>query len=1485
MSLPPALSALVVFFLSSLWAGSLAAQLAVSLVVTNASCQGSSDGRIVAVVTGSTGAVSYSWNTGATTALLDNLGAGTYSVTVTDATDSSVSASATVGQPPAIQVFSSVTDVDCSGTASGAIDLTISGGTAPYSFTWSNGALTEDLTNLSGGTYANTVTDANGCTAVTILTVDEPSAIGVVAEVTDMPCADAATGAIDLTVSGGVPPYTFFWSNEATTEDQTGLPAGDYTVEVTDALGCSATAMLSITAPPPLEIEVSQQDLLCQGAATGTLQTTVTGGTPPYSYAWSNGATTAALANLPAGSYSGTVTDANGCTVTATATIRQPPAVSVLAAVTDADCSGAATGAIDLTISGGTAPFSFSWSNGATTEDLSGLIAGTYTGVIVDANGCIASTTVTVSEPLAIDLAAAVTAVDCHGAATGSIDLMVSGGTAPYTFAWSNSSMSEDLSDLVAGTYTVTVTDAAGCVASTPVLVSEPPPISMAGEVTPTNCDGAATGAIDLVVSGGTGPYSFGWSNGAPTEDLSGLPTGSYTATVLDASGCIASATFEVGDAAAMALTTESAATCSDSADGSVLAAATGGAPPYTYLWSTGAGTATVSDLVAGNYAVTVTDTNGCTATATVNVAGLPTPTCTLEIVAESTTGDNGALRVIASGGTAPFSYSWSNGRTTDTVASLAPGTYSVTVTDANGCTTSCLTTLSAYAGIGDYVWNDVNRNGQQDVDEPPVSGIPVELQDTLGNVLAATVTDASGNYLFGGLAPGTYRLHFIIPDTFIYTVPNVGNEATDSDLEPGANGMTTAVFLAPGEIDRSVDVGLLDRPNATISTPCSCLNNATNDANGQFLEVLTVRSYPGETWTIVANANMFRPDSPAPPAAPLPVSPGTALTEVTPGIYQIEYILVDSLAYSSTVTNGTITLATANQCFYPQVAFTLAPPDTLCVFDAPFTPTAAGSVPGEVVFTVDGTPIDVLSPELLGAGTYAVVATLLPTASGECLATASTELTIVDACPAEIGDFVWLDENFDGRQDSSEPGIAGVSVTLFRAAGNYTETTTTDANGRYRFSVDPGTYQLTFEAPPDLSPTRANVGTDDTVDSDLDPITSRIDSITVGPRMANLGVDAGFRFACANVLEPGTIGYNQYLCGPGNDPDPFVDVTSPVGGFGELEYQWLSTTGDPSVPIDFWTPVPESNSPSYDPGPIDTTTYFVRCVRRAACDEYLKSNVVEVTVGNQALARITAPAIVCEGQAVTFSSATASEGEWTFAGPVTPNEVSGASATVTYQDFGTFAVTFEVAANNCRSTDVVEIAVRNNPTTCDGALRITAEVTDPAVGVVRISWEQDEDGLATTYTVERSIEGTDFAAVGTLSAPTSLLGTTGVYEFADRPPKRGRNFYRVRAMDVLGNELLSNTVAVSTENRNIPAKLFPNPAREGTVFIELYDVPKDAAQLTIVNTTGQVLRQFRWADPGQPQPIDVRGLPRGLYFVDLLLDGEPAGVLKMLID
>ncbi|PLX12118.1 MAG: hypothetical protein C0594_02825, partial [Marinilabiliales bacterium] len=431
-------------------------------------------------------------------------------------------------------------NVSCNGGSNGSIDLSVSSGTAPYYYEWSNAATTQDLSGLSAGSYTVTVTDNNSQATTETIIITEPTALSITETITDISCNGESDGNISVSISGGTADYEYLWSNEATTDNIAALSSGSYSVTVTDANLCTATEdAYTITEPSVLSSSYTSSNESCFGANDGSIDLTVSGGTPTYTYNWSNGAETEDLSEISAGTYSVTITDDNGCSTTeSNISITSPAEITADLSGTNLSCNGGSEGAVDLTVNTGVEPFLFEWTTGATTEDIAGLSAADYTVTITDNNACSITKTISITEPTVISVSANVSDITCNQ--QGSIDLTVSGGTSDYSFDWSNGETTEDISELSEGDYTIIVTDANGCTASDLITVETVPDMVIsATTVNPTN-ETSSDGSISLSLSGGTAPYTFEWGSGYSEPVYENLGNGTYSVTATDASECTA---------------------------------------------------------------------------------------------------------------------------------------------------------------------------------------------------------------------------------------------------------------------------------------------------------------------------------------------------------------------------------------------------------------------------------------------------------------------------------------------------------------------------------------------------------------------------------------------------------------------------------------------------------------------------------------------------------------------------------------------------------------------------------------------------------------------------------------------------------------------------------------------------------------------------------------------------------------------------------
>ena len=498
-----------------------------SATVTDADCNGASTGAIDLTVTASSGNETFDWGSFGTTEDLTGIPAGTYPITVTSEEGCATSDSYTVNEPTALSVSESVTSASC-GLSDGSASLTISGGTPGYTEDWG----TANPAALPGGTHPYTVTDANGCVFNGTATITNPGSPTVtVGATTNVTCNGGSDGTGSVNISGGAAPYTEDWGgqNPAT------LPAGTWPVNVTDNNNCTGSTTVTITEPTAIATSPTITNVQCNGDSDGAVVLNTTGGTPTYTEDW-GGENPNALA---AGTYSVTVTDNNGCTHVESVTVTEPTAISVTSSVVAPTCNGDSDGSATLTITGGTPTYTENW--GAANPNA--LADGTYSVDITDANGCVQTESVVVTEPAPISTAPVVTDPTCNGYVNGSVNLNTTGGTGPYTEDWGG----ENPGAIGAGTYTVNITDANGCTGTANVTVTEPAVITLTATVGPESETPGDDGSIDITVGGGTGGFTYSWDNGETTEDISGLDSGFYMVTITDGNGCTLDSTFYVG--------------------------------------------------------------------------------------------------------------------------------------------------------------------------------------------------------------------------------------------------------------------------------------------------------------------------------------------------------------------------------------------------------------------------------------------------------------------------------------------------------------------------------------------------------------------------------------------------------------------------------------------------------------------------------------------------------------------------------------------------------------------------------------------------------------------------------------------------------------------------------------------------------------------------------------------------------------------------
>ncbi|MFN8117870.1 MAG: gliding motility-associated C-terminal domain-containing protein [Bacteroidia bacterium] len=525
-----------------------------------------------------------------------------------------------------------------SGTGSlGGATVTASGGTSPYSYNWSpTGGTTAGVNNLPVGNNTVTVTDNVGCSVTAVANITSAGGPTLsVASQTNVNCFGASTGSASINATGGTGPFTYTWTpGNLSGSSQTALSAGTYTINVTDANSCASSTTVLITQPTAsLSASISNTTAPGCGTSNGSASVTASGGTPGYSYAWTpNGGTTASVNNLAAGNSTVTVTDSKGCTVSSVVSLASTsgPTLSVVAQ-TSVTCFGGNNGTANVSATGGTGPYTYTWTpgnlTGATQNSLS---AGVYTVTVKDANQCAGTGTVSIIQPAAgVTGTISTTPTGC-GTSVGSATVTASGGTPAYTYTWGPTAGSgTSISGLAAGSYSVKITDSKGCTVTVNASINTTgtgPTLSVASQTNGT-CGNVANGAATINASG-TSPYTYTWSpSGGNAATATGLAGGTYTVLVADASLCVSTITINITQPPPIVLTVTSTPANCGFYDGTATASATGGNGTLTYLWSTNTNSATASGLSSGTYSVLVTDATGCTATGFTNVNSVGTLT------------------------------------------------------------------------------------------------------------------------------------------------------------------------------------------------------------------------------------------------------------------------------------------------------------------------------------------------------------------------------------------------------------------------------------------------------------------------------------------------------------------------------------------------------------------------------------------------------------------------------------------------------------------------------------------------------------------------------------------------------------------------------------------------------------------------------------------------------------------------------------------
>ena len=708
-----------------------------AIICKIANAKGSID--LTGTVTGGTPTINYAWSNGVSTALNGNLSKGDYTVTVSDANQCTLVKTYTITEPTdSFKITAAAaTDVTCFGSKNGSVSITLIGGTAPLSFSWSGAAgfnsSAQNLpATLDAGTYFLNIIDANNCKVNASYIINQPSDI-IINPISIQSSVNNCDGKITLSPTGGTLNYTYSWSGggvAATSQNQNALCRGTYNVTVTDSRNCSKSTSIFVEGSST-GITVSDVAIVpsgCPGQNKGIINIKVSGGTPSYSFEWYNRASPTSIidrsqniSSKSTGVYFVRIIDNIGQAFTSPDYTIQGSATNIAIALKNKmneTCAGN-DGSIQLDVSGGTAPYTYSWNTGETSRDRTSLKANTYSVIVKDNNLCFQSSDnyIIPKDPCPLSVLQSSNAPTCSDSKNGSITINITNGEPGYSIRYTNSSTLDstikvdntpshsanvNIAGLVADTYNFTITDVKGQVSSFKVVLAPQSPIVITRVITDDNGNGS--GSIVLNVSGGTQPYTYKWNTGETQRDLFNLLAGKIeSVNVLDAKGCSIQGPLDTIQLRYTTMTINANITAgicpSDSATNVIAITVVGGAAPYSYVWKNAAGviistSQNLTNIVAGTYTVFVTD-NAKPTPQTVSKSYTFTAQSDLKIATvtpvDATTSTQGSITVVAVGGKPTYQYKLSNGVTSASgvFGGLAAGTYSVTVTDLQGCSVS----------------------------------------------------------------------------------------------------------------------------------------------------------------------------------------------------------------------------------------------------------------------------------------------------------------------------------------------------------------------------------------------------------------------------------------------------------------------------------------------------------------------------------------------------------------------------------------------------------------------------------------------------------------------------------------------------------------------------------------------------------------------------------------------------------------------------
>jgi len=753
-----------------------------------------------------------------------------------------------------VTACSSISLAAAGACGSGTVTVNITGGTAPYTYSWSNGASgisTVVQLTAAPGTYNLVVSDASCNKSIQQGTVTIPPFVTAAAASATASTCLKSNGQVNATAGGGTGPYTYLWTGGGTTPIITNLPAGPYTVTITDSKGCTATSATTIASTGGgvvAAIAAGSINVDCKGNSTGSA-TASPSGSSGYSYLWSpGGATTQTISNLAAATYVVTITDVNSCTSSASVIITQPTTVLSASVTPSSSLCLPNSGTATANALGGTVNYTYLWNDpsASTTQVINGLASGTYAVTVTDSHGCITTATTTITGP-----SAALNPVTGSDSSTctknnGSVFANPTGGTPGYSYTWSPGGVGQTINNLASGTYSLTVTDKNGCSQTAIQTVSDAGGATISLNGNPViQCFAGNNGTATATVTGGTAPLAFVWSTGLSgtttstgfTSVISGLDSGIYVINVTDVHGCLSSSSITLHAPPQInpiiSSGNQTNVTCNGLTNGQATLTTSGGTGTIGYAWPPSAGnsvTATATNLAPGTYVVTVTDANSCSVTTSVIITQ-PNPLGLFTTYVGSVCGNpNGSVSAFASGGTVTYNYVWTPGGPGQTITGLIPGSYQVVVTDNNGCT------FSASQSVSDSGAANVTLSG-------PSATICIGQPAILSANVVGGILPFKYNWSTGDTIPGP--LTVTPATTTIYSL-----------IVTDAKGCTSAVQTDTVKVNKPLSVKLSSTGLAVCNGASATITAAASGGNGNY-SYTWFPSGSGASFTINPTANV----------------------------------------------------------------------------------------------------------------------------------------------------------------------------------------------------------------------------------------------------------------------------------------------------------------------------------------------------------------------------------------------------------------------------------------------------------------------------------------------------------------------------------------------------------------------------------------------------------------------------------------------------